>query len=165
MKVNMFKLIVTAVAGLSLLAAVTSVRADSTANQTVTYEVDAISSITVSGNPGALIITAAPSGSAPTSVQDATTSYAYTSNQTRKITAQIDTAMPSGLTLTVALAAPTGGTSAGDVTLGTSASDVVTGIPAVNESGKTITYKLSATAAAGVVASASKTVTLTVAAP
>ena len=59
------------------------------------------------------------------------------------------------------LAAPTGGTSAGDVTLSNVAADVVTAITKRAETAKTITYTLSATVAAGVVASAQKTVTLT----
>ena len=37
-----------------------------TANQTVTYEVQAINEISVSGNPGALIVSSATAGSEPT---------------------------------------------------------------------------------------------------
>jgi len=70
--------------------------------------------------------------------------------------------MPAGITLTIDLVAPTGGTSAGDVSLSTVAADAVTGISTLAESSKMIAYKLSATIAAGVVASASKTVTLTI---
>lgn len=139
--------------------------AASTADQTVTYAVSAISEISVSSNPGALTVSAATAGSAPTLVSDASTTYNYTSNQTRKITAALNTDMPEGLTLTVALATPGTGTSAGDVTLSNVAADVVTGITAVNGSSKTITYKLSATSAAGVVTSANKTVTLSIVAP
>lgn len=136
-----------------------------TATQSVTYEVTAINELSVSGNPGALTINAATAGSAPTSVTDTSTTYAITTNQTaRKITAAIDTAMPLGVTLKANLAAPTGATSAGAVTLGTVAADAVTGITTLNESGKAITYTLDATAAAGVVTSASKTVTFTIAA-
>ena len=47
------------------------------------------------------------------------------------------------------------------MTLSTTVEDLVTGISAVAESGLTITYTLSATIAAGVVAQAQKTVTLT----
>ncbi|QTQ38918.1 Uncharacterized protein ToN1_48240 [Aromatoleum petrolei] len=131
----------------------------------MTYEVTAINELSVSGNPGALTISSATAGSAPTAVSDATTTYAITTNQsTRKITAAIDTAMPSGVTLKANLAAPTGATSAGAVTLGAVAVDAVTGISTLNESGKTITYSLEATTAAGVVTSASKTVTFTIAA-
>ena len=130
----------------------------------MTYEVQAINEIGVSGNPGALIINAATAGSAPDAVTDATTTWAVTTNEeTKKITAAINTAMPSGLTLTVNLGAPTGATSAGAVTLGTTAADVVTSISTLNESSLGITYQLSATSAAGVVASANKTVTFTIA--
>lgn len=136
-----------------------------TANQTVTYEVEAINELSVSGNPGALTVNAAVAGEAPTAVSDATSSYAITTNETaRKITGAIDTAMPDGVTLTANLAAPAGGSSTGATTLTTSAVDLVTGISTLNETAKGITYGLSATSAAGVVASATKTVTFTIAA-
>lgn len=131
--------------------------------QTVTYEVQAINQMSVSGDPGALTVSSATAGSAPTDATDATTTWAITTNQTgTKVTAAINTAMPAGVTLKVGLGAPTGATSAGAVSLGTVAADLVTGITKLNESAKTVTYTLSATAAAGVVASATKTVTFTV---
>jgi hypothetical protein len=112
--------------------------ASETANQTVTYEIEAINELSVSGNPGALTVNAAVAGAAPTAVEDAT--------------------------LTANLAAPTGGTSANAVALTAVAADFVTGISTLNETSKSITYGLSATSAAGVVASATKTVTFTIAA-
>ncbi len=137
--------------------------AATSATQTVTYEVTAINAITVSGNPAALTVNAATAGSAPTAVSDATTTYAITTNEIgKKITGAINTNMPAGLTLTVNLVAPTGGSSAGATSLSSVAADLVTGITTLNESAKTITYNLSATSAAGVVGSASKTVTLTI---
>jgi len=133
--------------------------------QTVTYAVDAINEFNVSGDPGTLTINTAVAGSPPTSVEDSTTTYAITTNQTgRIITGAINTAMPAGVTLTVALAAPTGGSGGTDVTLTGTAATLVTGITTLNESGLAITYKLSATSAAGVVSSANKTVTFTIAA-
>lgn len=140
-----------------------SASASNTTSQTASYQVAAINEISVSGNPAALVINSATAGSAPNTVSDASTTWAITTNEaSRKVTAAIDTAMPAGVTLTVNLGAPTGGTSAGAVTLGTIAADVVTGISKLNESAKTITYSLSATSAAGVVAAANKTVTFTV---
>ena len=131
--------------------------------QTVSYEVQAINEIGVSGNPAALTINTATAGEAPDAVSDATTTYALTTNETgQKITGNIDTAMPSGLTLTVNLAAPTGATSSGATSLSGVAADLVTGITTLNESGLGITYNLSATSAAGVVGAASKTVTFTI---
>lgn len=132
-----------------------------TATQTVSYEVAAVDQISVSGSPS-LVINTATAGSAPTSVS-ASGTYAVTTNGTgRKITASLDSNMPSGVTLTVALDAPTGATSAGTVTLSTTAQDVVTDITTVNESGLSIGYGLSATVAAGVVPAGNKTVTYTI---
>ena len=144
------------------LAAVVSGEASAQATQSVTFQVDAINQISVSGNPASMAITAAVAGSAPTSVTNAATTWAVTTNQTgSKVTAAIDVAMPSGVSLSLTLQNPTGATSI-PVTLGTSAADAVTGITKLNESGKTVTYTLAATSAAGVVASTSRTVTLTI---
>jgi hypothetical protein len=142
--------------------------AATTATQTVTYQVTEITAISASGNPAALIVSAAVAGSQPTAVTDATTTYSLTTNHPsgtfEKITAQITTggAMPTGVTLEIQLAAPPVGTSAGYVALTASAQDVVTSITACVGSALTITYRLSATVAAGVVASAQKTITLTI---
>lgn len=148
----------------ALALALTAAAGEASAQtQTVTYSVSAINQMSVSGNPGALAITTATAGSAPTDATSATTTWAITTNQTgTKVTGAIDLAMPAGVTLKVNLAAPTGATSAGAVSLGAIAGDLVTGITKLNESAKTITYTLSATTAAGVVASSTRTVTYTV---
>jgi len=131
--------------------------------QTVSFAVAPVNEMSVSGNPAALEITTATAGSSLTSVSDASTTFAITTNQTgTKITASLDEAMPAGVTLAVTLGAPTSALSIADVVLGTTDADLVTGITQLNESGKTITYTLSATAAAGVVASADRIVTYTV---
>ncbi len=145
------------------LASTVTAFASNTTTQTVTFEVQAINEISNSGNPGALVVSTATAGSQPDAVTDSSTTYAITTNGTaKKITAAIDTAMPTDVTLKVALGAPTGGTSAGQVTLGTVAVDAVTGITEVAESGLSISYELSALVTAGVVASGSKTVTYTI---
>jgi hypothetical protein len=132
-----------------------------TATQTVSYEVTAINEISVAGSPS-LVINDATAGSGLTSAS-ASGTYAITTNETnRKVTAQIDSNMPSGVTLSVTLAAPTGGTSTGAVTLSTTAQDVVTGVSNVNQSGLSISYGLAATVAAGVVAAGNRTVTYTI---
>ena len=138
-----------------------SLFAGDTATQTVTVAVSAINELAVTGSPS-LTVSTATAGEAPDAVT-ATATYAITTNETdRKITAAIDTAMPNEVTLQANLAAPTGAATAGAVTLGTTAQDVVTGISTLNESGKNITYTLSATSAAGTVASTSRTVTYTI---
>jgi hypothetical protein len=131
------------------------------ATQEVSFEVQAINEIAFTGSPS-LVINSATAGSAPTSAT-ASGSYAITTNESdRKITAAIDTNMPAGTTLAVTLAAPSGGASAGGVVLSTTAQDAVTGISTLNASGLNVSYTLTATAAAGVVAADSRTVTYTV---
>ena len=133
-----------------------------TANQTVTFAVNAINQISFAGAPS-LTITTATAGSAPTSVTDATATWAVTTNQTgAKITASIPLAMPAGLTLSSSLAAPAGATSAGFLALGTVAVDLVTVITKLAQGSLGVTYKLDATAAAGVVASSTRVVTYTI---
>ena len=68
--------------------------------------------------------------------------------------------MPANTTLEIQLTAPGSGTSMGYKTLSTVAADVVTGISYVAAASKTITYRFSATTAAGVLTK-SCTVTLT----
>ena len=132
-----------------------------TATQSVAFQVDAINQIALSGSPS-LVISTASAGSAPTQAS-ASASWAVTTNQTgAKITASINSAMPSGLTLQANLSAPSGGSSAGAQTLGTTAVDVVTGITKLAQSGIAVGYTLDATALAGVVSSTSRTVTYTI---
>jgi hypothetical protein len=136
--------------------------AQGTALQTVTFAVNAINQIAFVGAPS-LTITTAVAGSAPTSVTDATASWAVTTNQTgAKITASIPTAMPAGLTLSANLSAPAGAASASYLPLGTTAVDLVTGITKLAQGALGVSYKLDATAAAGVVPSATRVVTYTI---
>ena len=133
-----------------------------TATQTVTFAVNAINQIGITGAPSLTIVTAV-AGSAPTSVTDASAVWAVTTNQTgAKITASIPLAMPAGLTLLSNLAAPAAATSAGFLALGTVAVDVVTGITRLAQGSLGVSYRLDATPAAGVVASASRIVTYTI---
>jgi hypothetical protein len=151
----------TAVA-LALVAFAAAAAQAQTATQTVTFEVKAINQIAFVGAPS-LIITTAVAGSAPTSVTDATSSWAVTTNQTTaKITASIPLAMPVGLTLSATLAAPAGATSLPLVALGTVATDMVTGITKLAQGALGVTYKLDATSAAGVVVSSTRVVTYTI---
>lgn len=136
--------------------------AANTANQTVTIQVGSVNEIAVSGNPGALTVSTATAGSQPDAATDNSTSYNITTNGTgKKITGALNSAMPAGTTLSVSLAAPAGGSSSGAVSLTTSTQNLVTGVSQVASSGHAITYILSATVAAGEVASTTRTVTLT----
>lgn len=144
------------------LVCAASAAAAQTATQTVTFQVDAINEIAFAGAPS-LVINSATAGSAPTSATSAVATWAVTTNQTgSKITASINAAMPAGLTLSANLAAPAGATSLGLTALSTVAVDLVTGITKLAASALGVTYQLDATAAAGVVASQSRTVTYTI---
>jgi hypothetical protein len=144
-----------------ILASAATIAGAQTATQTVTFQVDAINQITFSGSPS-LVISTATAGSDPTSASAAGT-WAVTTNQTgSKITASIGSNMPSGLTLSVNVGAPSVGASTGAQALSTTAVDVVTGITKHAQSGMSVSYSLSATAAAGVVSSTARTVTYTI---
>lgn len=159
----MKKLTILITAAVLVVALASAAMAANTTNQSVTISVGAINEISVSGNPAApLTVSTATAGSEPSAVNDATTTYAITTNGAgNKITGRIDTTMPTGTTLEVLLAAPTGGTATKQA-LSATAVDLVTGISKKAEAAKTITYTFTATVAAGVVTSTTKTVTFTV---
>lgn len=130
---------------------------------TVTYEVQAINELNIDGASVTLTVNTATAGAEPTSAT-ASTTYDITTNcasNAKKLTAAINSAMPAGTTLQLNVTAPSGGVSAGATTITTTAADVVTGIDAVAESDIAMNFTLAATVAAGVVGSASKTLTLT----
>ncbi|HEU4643502.1 MAG TPA: hypothetical protein VFS44_13680 [Gemmatimonadaceae bacterium] len=138
-----------------------------TAQATVTYSVTDTKSIAVSGDPGAMSVSAGGSGATAT---ENTTTYDVTTNAApaspAKITAQLGSAMPTGVTLSVDLADPDGAgaaTSAGSVALSdAAATDVVTNISNLDAPGNTITYSLAATAAASAASNNTVVVTYTI---
>jgi hypothetical protein len=109
-----------------------------------------------------MVVNAAIAGATPQPDTDASTSYTVFAfgRGTQKITAQLNSPMPGGVTLQVSVQAPGGASSPGYVTLTTAAHDVVTGIGTAFTT-RSITYQLSATLAAGVVPRQTRTVTLT----
>jgi hypothetical protein len=121
--------------------------------------------ITVSGNPGPLIISSATAGSALAPVSDATTTYNIsTTTGSKKITGHITTAMPANTALKVRLAAPGAATSLGMVTLSVTAVNLVRDIANLTSvNGLGISYEFDAFVNAGVVSSAAKTVVFTIA--
>jgi hypothetical protein len=146
-----------------LLMAINAVvlRAQST-TQTVSFSISAINEIAFVGAPS-LTVTAAVPGAGPSSVTDATATWAVTTNQSgAKITASIPAVMPAGLTLSSSLSPPAGAASSGFQALGTVAVDLVTGITKVAQGLMVVTYRLDATAAAGVVSAGSRIVTYTI---
>jgi hypothetical protein len=114
--------------------------------------------------PLSMIITGVPAaGSQPTPITNTASAYHYTSlfAPAKKITAQLNSPMPTGVTLTATFAAAGGGTSTGPIALDATPRNMVINMGAALGSAGAITYVLSATVAAGVVPSQSRTVTLT----
>ena len=122
--------------------------------------------MSTSGNPGSLTITTAVAGSDPTSVSNSSTTYTTTKIKPlkpQKITAQIGSNMPANVTLTITLDVAAGlATSVGPVDLDIVARNVVTNI--TGDYTAAITYLLSATPAAGVIATQTRVVTFTLSA-
>jgi hypothetical protein len=119
--------------------------------------------LSVSGSPPALVVSTAVAGAQPVAVADASTTYTTSALllARKKITGQLSANMPSGVTLTIALVAPSGATSNGTVTLDNTPRDLVVNISNLLPETNQITYVLAATVAAGVIPSSSRTVTLT----
>ena len=119
--------------------------------------------ILVSLSPASLIVNSATAGSAPATVSDMTTTYTVTTATAgRKVTAALDSPLPSGATIDVQLEAPIGATSLGTVMLSTSPQTVVRDLPAGTSGGLRVVFRLSATSAAGVISSRSVSVTFSV---
>ena len=110
-----------------------------------------------------MTVTGAVAGSQPLTLTENSRTYTVSALaiQPKKITAQINTNMPPGLTLTVLLVAPSGATSTGRVALDNVARDVVTNITNTLPQARTIEYQFTATVAAGVIPVSTRTVTLT----
>lgn len=137
--------------------------AGNTATQSITFQVNAINELRVSGNPGTLVIQTGTAGSEPDTAVDSSTTYNLTTNDTnKKIVGQTNSDMPEYTSLKINLTAPTGAASEGDRVLSTSPTDLVTGISKKKGTALGITYKFSAQVEAGIVNSSQRTVTLTV---
>jgi hypothetical protein len=117
-----------------------------TQTQVVNVTVSAVDNFTVAGGPVSLTVGVGTTSDAVT----ATYSIQTNSATARVIKAQITagTAFPPGVTVTANFTAPTTGTSAGPVALTTTNTDVVTAITNTDDTGKVITYSVTATAAA-----------------
>lgn len=120
--------------------------------------------LTVSGSPAPFIISTTVAGSQPTPITNSVTTYfvkAKNSAGPQKISAALNSPMPPGTTLTIQLAPSSGATSLGPVSLDMTDRNVEINIKKDNGSTLGITYVFTATVAAGVVPSQTRTVTLT----
>ena len=131
-------------------------------SQAVTVSVQEINELSITGDVH-LIITTAPPGTGPDAVTDAAAAtYSLTTNATgKKITGSIDSDYGMGVTLSLLLGAPTGGTTTAQI-LSTTAMDLVTGINYTAETGLSISYTATADVSASPNGSGeTRTVTLT----
>jgi hypothetical protein len=118
--------------------------------------------MTLSGDPQVLIIRSAIAGFSPDPAQDGGTVYSIEVAETSDIVAQLDGAMPPGVTLRISLETPTGATGTGTVSLSTAPQALVRSIPPGTYTALGIVYELSATVAAGVVSLDARQVVFTV---
>ena len=112
---------------------------------------------------GPITIASAVAGSQPTPVVNASTVYStilvFTGQ--KKIVAQLNANMPTGVTLGVKITGASAATSLGPVNLDIAARDIVLGTNTFYYTNVNVIYTLTATVAAGVVPSTSRTVTFT----
>jgi hypothetical protein len=141
------------------LGDVTAFAADN-ANQQLHFQVQPFVNITLADASLNLVISSIPLGGQGEAT--ASSSYALVNNKLdQKITASLDSAMPTATTLSLTAGAPAGATAAGAVTLSATAVDVASNVDRVNESGISLAYTFNATEAAATDAFV-RTVTYTV---
>jgi hypothetical protein len=120
--------------------------------------------LTIATSPAPFVMTTAVAGSQPTAITNNLTTYFVKAKNpagAQKISAQLDVPMPPGTTITLTMAPPAGATSLGPVALDMTSRDIIINIDKENGSTLAITYVFSATVAAGVVPSQTRTVTFT----
>ncbi|MFH1453562.1 MAG: hypothetical protein ABIH00_06250 [Armatimonadota bacterium] len=134
--------------------------AASTDTQTVYFEIDAINEISF-GVDATLTIDNAGAGSEPN--RDNSDQYwSITTNETaKKLTVQINAAMPSSTFLEVSTSIPTGGQPMGSKTLTTTAQSLITSLETVAQSNISYAITLDADVAAGLPADGSRIITWT----
>jgi len=123
-----------------------------------------VTALSVSGSPSPFTITTAVAGSQPAALTNSVTTYFIKAKHpggAQKISAQLDAPMPLGTTLTVQMVASPGATSLGAVSLDATVRDIVINIDKENGSTYGITYVFTATVAAGVIPTQTRTVTFT----
>lgn len=137
--------------------------AQSVAAQSVTLQVQAVTKIAVSGNPGAMTITDAVAGSNLTAVADNSTNYSITTNtDNMKIVGSISAPMPAGTQLKIQLASNRGiSLGSMDVSNALSPVDLVTGVNKGSDQNQSISYVFSANADVPSIPSDSRIITLT----
>jgi hypothetical protein len=135
----------------------------SSASQQVTIEVKPVSKISISGNPGPLVIHRVVSTSNANSVSDENTKYSLITNvDNMKIVASINDRMPLGTRLMMKVTNKrASSTGLVDVSNATIPVDVVTGISKGRDIDQSISYTFAANTEVQEVQAQSRTITLT----
>ena len=137
--------------------------AGNTATVVVSFKVTPVSSIEVSGEPTILEVFTNTTGQGICEARDSSTTYNfYTNEKNRVITGAVNQETPAQTKLQVNFAAPSGGVSAGDVTLTTTPKVLVSGVGKDRGTNLPITYKFSATKEAGKVPLTQRTIVYTI---
>ena len=106
---------------ISLCSTLQALSASNTASQTITFSIDPIAEIAISGDPPALTASSAQAGTDPADVEDMSTFYAVTTNgAAEKVSVSLSAPMPSGTQLFVEVDAPNGANCLGNICLDTS---------------------------------------------
>lgn len=149
-------------AGCLAILGFASANASNVATQTITFSIQPITEISISGDPPAFNASQAVAGSGPSDVTDSSTFYSVTSNGTsEQVFASLDSAMPTGTQLCLMASPPTGAVSTGIVMLDVSNQSIVTGITQVAQSNLQLSYVFESTVQAGILPSTTRVVTLT----
>lgn len=128
----------------SLLFAGASFAQSNASTQQVSIDVEEINVISISGSVN-MTINTATAGEAPDAAT-ASATYAVTTNgKNRKISAELDSDMPEGLTLFAEMSAPGDARSKGKVELGSRSKNLVDKLTKVNASGLSLAYEAVAT--------------------
>ncbi len=135
----------------------------SSASQQVTIEVKPVSKISVSGNPGPLVIQKDVSAAYTNSISDENTKYSLVTNvDNMKIVASINDRMPEGTRLMMKVTNDRASSSGlVDVSNATIPVDVVTGINKGRDVDQLISYTFAANEEVNEIQAQSRTITLT----
>lgn len=132
------------------------------ATATVNYEVTAINELSIDNGGVSLFVNTAGAGSELDAATGTATYDVTTNGSDMKIVAQLESDMPTGTSFMIQVSAPKGGASSGEKTLNSGdATVLVMGINRVAEQGMDITYRFSATVAAGIIPQTTNIVTFT----
>jgi hypothetical protein len=118
-------------------------------------------SVSAASTPS-LRVSEATAGQPPSAVEQSVGTYTFTTTGSgvRRLQARLSASPPAGVTIEVRVDTDPRATNRGWVTLTTTYQDLFTGFPRNTNGTYEITYRITATSAAGVVSARSRTVTL-----